>query len=360
MRTETTMKLTEYAISKKTVSYFLTLLIIAGGIHAFKNLGKLEFPSFTIKTAVVRTSYPGASAKEVEQEVTEHLEKAVQQMSQVDEVRSISQTGLSIIYVDIKEKYFSDAIPQIWDELRRKVNDSAGGLPQGAGPPIVNDDFGDVYGVFFAVTGDGYSYEELKDYVDFLKRELLLVDGVASVETWGEQQEVIYLEMERARMAELGISVENIFGTLNRQNQVVSGGRVELENDYIRINPTGEFTAVEELGNLLVSSDAQGNLIYLKDLVNIRRGYQNPPRWIMRYNGTPALGLGVATIDGGNVVEMGKAVKQRINQLQRETPVGMELNTISYQSDLVSKSVENFMVNLVEAVAIVIVVLCVT
>ncbi len=354
------MKITEYAISKKTVSFFLTILIIAGGIYAFQKLGKLEFPSFTIKTAVVVTPYPGASALEVEQEVTDLMEKSVQQMSQIKEVRSISQAGLSIVYVDIKEKYFSNKIPQIWDELRRKVTDAAKLLPAGSGPPTVNDDFGDVYGVFFAVTGDGFTYEELKDYVDFLKRELLLVKDVASVETWGDQQEVIYLEMERSRMAELGISMETILGTLNRQNQVVNAGQVELDQNYIRITPTGEFTAVEELKNLLISSDAQGNLIYLKDVVKIRRDYQDPPRWIMRYNGQPALGLGIATVDGGNVVEMGKAVREHINSLQSETPVGIELNPIAYQSDLVSQSVKDFMINLVEAVAIVIAVLCIT
>lgn len=354
------MKLTEYAISKKTVSYFVTLLLIVGGIYAFQKLGKLEFPAFTIKTAVVVTPYPGASALEVEQEVTDRLETTIQQLSQVKEVRSISKTGLSIVYVDIKDKYFSDAIPQIWDELRRKVFDVAGQLPQGAGPAIVNDDFGDVYGVFFAVTGDGYTYEELKDYADFLKRELLLVENVASVETWGEQQEMIYIEMENARLAELGLSMANIFSTLSRQNQVVDGGRMVMDKNYIRLTPTGEFTAVEDLGNLLVSSDSKGNLVYLKDVAAIRRGYQDPPRWIMRYNGKPALGLGISTVDGGNVVEMGRAVRERINELKNETPVGMELGTIAYQSDLVNQSVNDFMINLVEAVIIVIAVLCVT
>lgn len=354
------MKLTEYAISKKTVSYFIVLFLIAGGIYAFQKLGKLEFPSFTIKTAVVIVPYAGASAVQVEQEVTELMEKSIQQMSQVKSVRSISKTNQAIIYVDIKEHYFSDAIPQIWDELRRKVNDAVKYLPQGAGPAAVMDDFGDVYGVFFAVTGDGYTYEELKDYVDFLKRELLLVKDVASVETWGEQQEVIYLEMEKARMAELGISMESILQTLSLQNQVVDSGRIELGKEHIRLVPTGEISAVEDLGDLLISSDRQQNLVYLKDVVNIKRNYNDPPQNIMRYNSKPALGLGIATVDGGNVVEMGRAVRDRIQQLESEMPVGMELNVIAYQSDLVSRSVNDFMINLIEAVAIVIAVLCIT
>jgi len=354
------VKITEFAITKKTISYFLVLILVGGGIWAYQGLGQLEFPSFTIKTAVVATPYPGASAEEVEQEVTDRIETAIQQMSQVDEVRSISQTGLSIIYVDIKNKYFTDAIPQIWDELRRKVSDAQIQLPPGAGPSMVNDDFGDVYGVFFAVTGDGYTYEELKDYVDFLKRELLLVENVASVDIWGDQQETIDLLISRSRLAELGISMQEIVNTLNLQNQVVDSGQVDIAHDRVRINPTGEFTSVEDLGDLLVRSDSQGNLIYLKDVVAIKRGYQDPPDWIMQYNGRPALGLGIATVDGGNVVDMGHAVRERIQELTPETPMGMEMGIIAYQSDLVSTSVKNFVVNLVQAVAIVIGVLCVT
>jgi len=354
------MKITEFAITKKTVSYFIVLILIGGGILSYQGLGQLEFPSFTIKTAVVATSYPGASAVEVEQEVTDRIETAIQQMSQVDEVRSISQTGLSIIYVDIKNQYFSDAIPQIWDELRRKVSDIQVQLPPGAGPSMVNDDFGDVYGVFFAVTGEGYTYEELKDHVDLLKRELLLVENVASVDIWGDQLETIYLTISRARMAELGISLQEIVNTLNLQNQIVDSGQVEVANDQIRINPKGEFRSVDDLGELLVRSDNSGNLIYLKDVVVIERGYSDSPSWRMLYNGQPALGLGISTVDGGNVVDMGKAVRTRIDALMAQTPVGMELGIIAYQSDLVSDSVKAFVINLVEAVAIVIVVLCIT
>ena len=354
------MKITEFAISKKTVSYFLVLIIIGGGLWSYQKLGKLEFPTFTIKTAVVTTPYTGASATEVEQEVTDRLEKAVQQLSQIKEVRSISQTGRSIIYVDIKNEYDSQAIPQIWDELRRKISDAQPFLPPGAGPSMVNDDFGDVYGVFFALTGEGYTYEELKDTADFLKRELLLVNDVARVEIWGDQQETVELELSRARMAELGISMDQILSTLNRQNLMVDAGRVLVNEDHLRMNPTGAFNTVEDLGELLVQSDGTGNLIYLKDLVTIRRGYQDPPQWMLRYNSRPALGLGIATVDGGNVVEMGQAVRERIEQLTADIPVGMQLEVIAYQSDLVDASVNAFLINLVQAVAIVIAVLCIT
>jgi multidrug efflux pump subunit AcrB len=354
------VKITEYSLSKKTVAYFAIAVLILGGLWSYNKLGKLEFPNYTIKTAVVTTTYAGATSEEVEQEVTDRLEKAVQELSQIDEVRSISQPGLSIIYVDIQKTYDSSEIPQIWDELRRKVNDAQVYLPPGAGPSMVNDDFGDVYGVFFAVTGDGYSYEEIKDTVDMLKRELLLVEGVANVEIWGAQQEVIKLRVSRSRMAEFGVGMSEILGTLNRQNLATGSGKVTVNDDYIRINPTGEFTKVEDLGDLLVRSDAKGNLIYLKDLVDITREYQDPASALMRYNGQDAIGLGISTVDGGNVVEMGKAVRERLQELEGDIPLGMEIGVIAYQADLVSNSVKAFVINLMEAVAIVIVALVVT
>lgn len=352
------MKITEYALNRKIISYALTIILIVGGLLAYGQLGRLEFPTFTIKTAIVVTPYPGASAVEVEQEVTDPIEKAVQQLGQVDEVRSLSRPGLSIVYVDIKRNFDSSEIPQIWDELRRKVNDARALLPPGAGPATVNDDFGDEYGVFFAITGEGFTYEELKDYADYLKRELLLVKDVASVEIWGDQQEAIYLEIAKSRLAELGISFEQFVYTLNRQNQVVAAGSVNVSDEYIRLSPTGKFTTVADLGELLVRSDDQGNVIYLKDIIEIRRGYLDPPSWLMRYNGQPALGLGVSTVSDGNVVEMGEAVRSRIEALKAETPIGMELGLIAYQSDTVSEAVNDFIINLIEAVIIVIAVLC--
>lgn len=354
------MKLTEYAISKKTVSYFFMLLIIGGGVWSFQKLGKLEFPTFTIKTALVSTPYAGASARQVEQEVTDRLEIAIQEMSQVKKVRSISRAGLSIIYVDIQNQYNTHDMPQIWDELRRKISDAQPYLPPGAGPSVVNDDFGDEYGVFFALTGEGYAYDELKDTADFLKRELLLVKGVASVALWGNQQQIVELELSRARMAELGVSIEAVINTLNRQNRVSDAGRVEVGNAYLRITPTGGFPSIASLGDLLVKSDDAGNLIFLKDVVTLRSRYQDPPDWLLRFNGQPAIGLGISTVDGGNVIRMGESVRQRIQELMGDIPVGMQLETIAYQSDLVAASVKAFLINLAEAVAIVIVVLCFT
>jgi len=354
------MKITELALNKKLVSYVLTLILIAGGLIAYKDMGRLEFPTFTIKTAVIMTPYPGASAREVEQEVTDLVEQAVQQLSQIKEVRSLSKAGLSIVYADLKDKYSSQGIPQVWDELRRKVSDVQIKFPPGAGQSRVNDDFGDEYGVFFAIHGKGFSYKELKDYADLLKRELLLVKNVASVELWGEQQEVISFEISRSRMSELGISVDEIIATLNNQNQIVDAGSLLVGEDYVRLNPTGNILKIEDIGDLLIRSDQNATVVYLKDILTIKRGFQDPPSWLMQYNGQPAIGLGISTIDDGNVVEMGKGVKKKLQDLEAQMPVGMEIGYIAFQSDTVSQSVDAFIINLIEAVLIVIVVLCIT
>lgn len=353
------MNLTRLSIDRRTVSYILTLLLVTGGILSYQNLGRLEFPKFTIKTALVMTRYPGATALEVEQEVTDPMEIAVQQLSQIDEVRSMSKPGLSVVYVDIKDKYMSPDIPQVWDELRRQVNDLAPNLPPGIKPPVVNDDWGDEYGVFYALTGKGYTFSELEDFAEILKRELLLVQDVASVELWGDRTEVVNIEMSKARMAQFGVSVRQVLETLNRQNMVVDAGRVKVARDYVHIRPTGDFTSVSDMEKLLVTSNRQGDLVRLSDIATVSKGNLDPPQRIMRHNGKDALGIGVATVSDGNVVTMGKAVEKRIDELMDQAPVGMELDSIAFQADTVAKSVNTFVINLIEAMAIVIVLLCI-
>ncbi len=354
------MKIAEYTLKKKTFAYVMSIMLLAGGLLAYQKLGRLEFPDFTIKTAVVVTSYPGASPEETEEEVTDRLETAIQKMSQVDDIRSISRAGLSIIYVDIKDAFMNRDMPQIWDELRRKVNDAKGSLPPGAAVPVVNDDFGDVYGVFYALHGDGYTFAELKDYADLLRRELLLVQDVAAVEIYGAQPEVVFLEISKARAAELGMHLYEIVETFNQQGRVADGGRVLAGEDYVRIAPTGGLSRIEDLENLLLRLGGKDTGIYLKDVAEIRRGYLDPSRVLMRYNGKPALGLGIATTSDGNVVTMGEAVQKRIDELSADAPPGMLLGKVAMQSETVVRAVSGFVTNLIEAIAIVLVVLCVT
>ena len=344
-----------FALRKRTVMTVMTVVLALAGLGSYLQLGQLEDPTFTIKTALLVTAYPGASPLEVEQEVTDVVEEAVQAMGQIKEIRSTSRDGVSYIYVDIKDTFTSEELPQIWDELRRKVNDAQGLLPPGAGPTIVKDDFGDVYGVFFSLSGQGYSYAELKDYADILKTELLLCRDVARIDLWGVRREVVYVEMKRARMSSLGISPMQIYQTVQAQNVVRPAGKIEVDGEYVRLEPTGEFANVEEIENLLIGG-AEG-LVRLRDVAEVHRGYQDPTEDLMLYNGKKAIGFGISVTDGGNVVTMGEAVKKRLAELEPNRPVGMELNSIYYQSDVVTESVDIFMVNLLEAVVIVVILL---
>ncbi len=347
------MNLAEFSIRKRTVTWFFTVLIAVGGIWAYNGLGKLEDPSFTIKTAVIATPYPGASPLEVENEVTALIESAAQKLGQTDKVRSLSKEGLSMVYVDIKPTYTARDLPQIWDELRRKVTDVQTQLPPGAGPSLVNDDYGDVYGVYYALTGEGYTFRELEDHADLLRRELLLVEGVANVEIAGVQTETIYVEIDRSRMAQLGIGTQEIFNLLQAQNIVTGSGSAEVGPELIRISPSGYFSSVDALSSLLLRG-GDGRSIRLGDLATIKRGYVDPPSKAMRYNGRPALGIGISNVDGGNVIHIGEAVHKRIQELVGLTPVGMELGMIYYQADTVADSIRDFVTNLLEALVIVI------
>ncbi|PMG01858.1 multidrug transporter AcrB [Vibrio breoganii] len=346
-----------YFIRNKVISWMITLIFLVGGVAAFFDLGRLEDPAFTIKDAMVVTNYPGATPEEVEEEVTYPLEKAIQQLTYVDEVTSISTRGLSQITVTIKRKYTSEDLPQIWDELRRKVTDIQGSLPPGVNTPAVIDDFGDVYGVLLAVTGEGYSYKELLDYVDYLRRELELVDGVSKVSVSGEQQEQVFIEMSMKRMNALGIAPETVFNLLNTQNTVSSSGAVRVGDEYIRIQPTGQFDSVEQLGDLIITDESTSGLVYLKDVAEIKRGYIDVPTNVLNFNGNMALNMGISFNAGVNVVTIGEALDQKLAELEYQQPIGINIDEIYAQPGEVDKSVSSFVVSLAQAVGIVIVVL---
>ncbi|NAW83773.1 efflux RND transporter permease subunit VmeI [Vibrio sp. V43_P6S15P86] len=346
-----------YFIRNRVISWMVALIFLIGGIAAFFGLGRLEDPAFTIKDAMVVTSYPGATPQQVEEEVTYPIEKAIQQLTYVDEVNSISSRGLSQITVTMKNNYGPDDLPQIWDELRRKVNDLKGTLPPGVNEPQVIDDFGDVYGILLAVTGDGYSYKELLDYVDYLRRELELVDGVSKVSVSGQQQEQVFIEVSMKKLSSIGLSPDTVFNLLSTQNVVSDAGAIKIGEEYIRIQPTGEFQSVDELGDLLITESGAQGLIFLKDVAEIKRGYVEVPSNIINFNGSLALNVGVSFAEGVNVVEVGKAFDHRLAELKYQQPVGIEISEIYSQPKEVDKSVSGFVVSLAQAVGIVIIVL---
>ncbi len=353
------MKLTEYSIKSPVTSWMFALILLLGGIVSYNGLGRLEDPEFTLKMAMVTTSYPGASPAQVEEEVTYPIENALQQLSYVDFVTSISSTGLSQIIVEMKGTYRKDDLQQIWDELRRKVSDLTPNLPPGVMNPNVIDEFGDVYGVLLAVSGEGYSYEELKDYVDYLRRELVLIKGVGKVTVAGEQQEQVVVEIARNKLSALGISPDRIYQLLQTQNQVSNSGSIKIGSEYIRLYPTGEFQSVEELEGLLISNSGASELIYLGDVAKVSRTYAEVPQNITNYNNQQALLLGISFTSGVNVVEIGEALEKRMAELEYVRPIGMEVSSVYNQPVEVDNSMQGFMLSLAEAVAIVIAVLLV-
>ena len=346
-----------YFIRNKVISWMLTLIFLIGGTMAFFGLGRLEDPAFTIKDAMVVTAYPGATPLQVEEEVTYPIEKEIQQLIYVDEVNSVSSRGLSQITVTMKNNYGPDDLPQIWDEMRRKVNDLKPSLPPGVQEPSVIDDFGDVFGILLAVTGQGYSYKELSDYVDYLRREIELVEGVGKVSVTGTQQEQVFIEISLQRLSNLGISPQTIYSTLETQNLVTSAGAVRIGSEYIRVHPTGEFQNVDELGDLIITESGAEGLIYLKDVAEIKRDFQEVPSNLISYNGQQALHVGISAIEGVNVVDVGKRVETRLRELKEQQPVGIDIGVVYSQPTEVDKSVSGFIISLGQAVAIVIVVL---
>jgi len=334
-----------------------TLLLLIGGSVSYFDLGQLEDPEFTLKKAMVITMYPGASPQQVEEEVTFPIENAIQQLPYVDYVTSISSNGKSQISVEMKSNYRKEQLRQIWDEMRRKINDLSPSLPSGVYPSTILDDFADVYGVMYSVTGDGYSYDELKDYVDFLKRELVLVKGVSKVTVAGQQQAQVMVEVSTRKLAQLGIAPSHIFQLLQSQNTVSNAGKIRVGDESIRLHPTGEFKDVKELETLLISKSGANELIYLGDVAKVYREYAEVPNNIIRYNSQQALLIGVSFMSGVNVVDVGKNIDEHLASLEYQRPHGIHINSVYNQPQEVQKSVDGFIISLLEAIAIVIVVL---
>jgi multidrug efflux pump subunit AcrB len=372
------MNLAKLAIENRAVTYFAIFLIVAGGISSFFSLGQLEDPAFTVKTAVVTTAYPGASPEQVELEVTDRIEVAIQEMAEIDYLESWSRAGLSLIKVNIKSEYWSDRLPQVWNKLRAKVRDVESQLPPGTGRPDVSDDFGDVFGFQIALTAEGFSYSELEAYAKSVKKELSLVKGVARVDLWGVQEKAIYLDVAQTQLAELGITDANLEATLSQQNMVVDAGNVDLQNRRMRIAPSGEFTSPEEIADLSVVTSMADTLLNLgasvtgdtslrpatsdeiiriRDIGDVTEGYLDPPHWQMRFNGKPALGVSITNVAGANVVEVGRAIDQAIDGLMKRLPIGIELQRVHWMSDIVDSAVKDFLINFGEAVLIVLVII---
>ena len=353
------MVLLETALQRRTLTIVLTLALALVGMQSFSKLGRLEDPDFTIKTALIITNYPGATAVEVEEELTDRLETAVQELGELDDVRSISRPGQSILVVDLKDTTPQAKIAQVWDELRRKIGDARPGLPPGASPPSIIDDYGDVFGALFAVHGDGFTLPELERVADDLQTELLAVDGVASVQTWGAPVETVEVVMTRSQLAELGLTPIDIFDTLEQRSRVVPSGRVQGGARDLRVVVEGAPKDLSDIEDLIVRGRGSETLARLGDVATVRFAQLDPPSQLMFFDGRPAIALGVSTVSGGNVVDTGHRIAAALDGLESRLPLGVRLERVAFQARTVDEAVDAFLLNLVAAVAIVVALLLV-
>jgi len=351
------MNLAEVSIKNPLLCIIAVLLALFAGFNAYQQMPRFEDPEFTIRSAIIFTQYPGASPQEVAQEVSEPLETALQQMQEIKEIRSKSSAGVSEITVDIKYDFAKskEDLQIIWTKLRNKVKDAERSLPQAAQSPVVNDDFGDLYGLSYLITGDDYNYSELRAYAKALQKEILQVKGVAKVKLEGERKEAIFIEFSRENAAALGVSIQNLYDILAQQNSVVSAGSVVIGDQRITIDPSGSINSVLAIENLLVSTTTDGKIIHLKDIASVSRGYQSPATKIIRYDGSKAIAFGISNVSGGNVVKIGAAIDAKIHEAHSRRPIGMQVHEYYHQGKIVAASVDNFVTNVIAALIIVIV-----
>ena len=354
------MNLAEYALNNKALVKFFIAVLVIGGVFAFISMSKLEDPEIKVKQAMVVTVYPGASAHQVELEVTDVLEKSIRSMGAIGSIESKSMADLSMITVELESTVGPDELEQKWDILRRKVTNAQAQLPDGARASVVMDDFGDVYGMFYAITTDGIGDEELLDYAQLVKRELQEVEGVRRVEIYGNRTACINIEVLQDKMANLGVHPMEILSTLNSQNKTVYPGYFNSGDQRLRVAINDSYQSVEDIRNLIIQGH-ENDQLRLRYIASVTEGYEEPSRNEMRYDGKRAFGLAVSMEKGGNIVSLGKKVDEELQQLKESRiPTGVEFHKVFFQPDRVNDAIGVFMVNLIESVIIVILVLMLT
>ncbi len=347
------MSLTELAIEKNRITYVVLFFVAVAGVAAYLGMPRDYDPGFTVRTALVLTFFPGASPERVEQLITDKLEKTIQEMPELDTVRSESATGVSLVWVDVKAEY-KDMRP-IWDKLRRKVEKARVELPQGIIGPRVDDELGDVFGIVLALTAEeqDFEYRELKDIADEVRDELLLIDEVAKVEIYGAQEERIFVEYNNARLSTLGLSPVQLSRILEAQNIIIPGGDIRTEYEQIVLEPSGNFESFDEVRRALIRLPGRQEVMSLEDVATLERGYVDPPRTRMRASGVRCLGLAVSMVEGGNILALGREVRSTLDRLGAYHPVGLELEVMQFQPEAVKKKINEFVGTLAQAVGLV-------
>jgi hypothetical protein len=349
---EKSFNVSRWALEHDALTRFLMIVLMLLGVAAYFQLGQDEDPPFTFRAMVVRTYWPGATAQQVAEQVTDKLERTLQEAPFADKIRSYSKPGESQIIFQIKDSSKAADVPNVWYSVRKKIGDMKGTLPQGVIGPFFNDEFGDVYGVIYALESDGFSYAELKTFADDVRQQLLRVPDVAKVELFGVQDEKLYIEISQKRLAQLGLDMNAVLAQLGQQNAVESAGAVQTPLDVVQVRVAGQFNAVEDLRAMPIRG-ASGNQLRLSDIADIRRGYADPPSIKVRHQGKEVIALGVSMTKGGDIIELGKSLKTVTDHFDKALPLGMKLVQVQDQPKAVANSVNEFIKVLIEAVAIV-------
>ena len=345
------MNITRLAIQNNRTTVVFLLVLILVGVTAFNKIPRAYDPGFTIRAAQIITYFPGGSPERVEKLITDKIEKVAQELPELDFVNSVSKTGVSIVTVNIKESYAT--MRPIWDSLRRKIDSVKGDLPSGAIGPNVNDEFGDVFGVVMTLTGEGYSYAELKDVADSARDELLRISEVAKVEIKGAQQERVYVEYNNSRLSELNLTPIQLSQMLAQQNVVVPGGAVKVGRERIELEPSGNFESIDDIRRATIALPGTGEVIHLEDIAEIKRSYKDPKSTIVKSSGVTALAIAVSMKEGGNNILLGEEVLKTINRFETQLPIGVEFEMINFSPKEVDDKVNDFVSNLVQSIVIV-------
>ncbi|MEE4744755.1 efflux RND transporter permease subunit [Pseudomonas alliivorans] len=346
--------LSEWALKHQSFVWYLMFVALLMGVFSYMKLGREEDPSFTIKTMVIQTRWPGATVDETLEQVTDRIEKKLEELDSLDYVKSYTRPGESTVMVFLRDTTSAKAIPEIWYQVRKKIDDIRGQFPQGLQGPAFNDEFGDVYGSIYAFTADGFSMRQLRDYVEKVRVDIRSVEGLGKVEMVGQQDEVIYLNFSTRKLAALGLDQRQVVQSLQSQNAVTPAGVIEAGPERISVRTSGQFASEKDLA--AVNLRLNDRFYRLSDIADISRGYTDPPKPLFRYNGKPAIGLAIAMKKGGNIQAFGKALHERMDATTAELPVGVGVHKVSDQAEVVDKAVGGFTSALFEAVIIVMVV----
>ena len=352
------MNITQFSIEKNRITYTILVVIVLLGLSLYQSLSRDSMPPYTIRVATIVSQFPGASPERVELLVTDKLEKVVQELPELKEVSSTSRTGLSVVSVTLLDKVAPKDLQTVWDRLRRKINEVQD-IPDNVNPILQDDGIGEVYGIVVGLTSDGFSYAKMKEYADDLKNDLIKLENAAKVEVGGIQEERVFVEFDNARLKEYGLTANKLQSSIAATNILSSGGQINVEDERIVLEPTGNFNDLEDIKKTLVPVGDGSQVVYLEDITTIKKGYIDPPQQIVQVNGLHALSLHISLIEGANIVQLGEEVDVVMRQWEEKLPIGLEISRLSSLDTYVDDSISNFINNLMQSISIVLLVMLV-